>query len=118
MTTRVDVFFLCCVLPYVAVRNAQTAFSTTQKVGTDIQDNKCSWLVVQALERASKAQKAVLIQNYAIDEEAKVQQLGEGDGRSWRERHCVIFEACSSVVVVCHVVRFGCVASDAVDAAL
>lgn len=42
------------------------------KVGTDIQDNKCSWLVVQALERASKAQKAVLMENYAIDDESKV----------------------------------------------
>ncbi|CAM9470845.1 unnamed protein product [Ectocarpus sp. 8 AP-2014] len=47
------------------------------KVGTDIQDNKCSWLVVQALERASKAQKAVLIQNYAIDEEAKIERVKE-----------------------------------------
>ena len=27
------------------------------KIGTDIQDNKCSWLVVQALQRASEAQK-------------------------------------------------------------
>ena len=30
------------------------------KVGTDIQDNKCSWLVVQALDKATPAQRAVL----------------------------------------------------------
>lgn len=34
------------------------------KVGTDIQDNKCSWLVVQALVRASPEQKATLKQHY------------------------------------------------------
>ena len=30
------------------------------KVGTDIEDNKCSWLVVQALERATPEQRAVI----------------------------------------------------------
>ena len=30
------------------------------KIGTDIEDNKCSWLVVQALERATPAQRAVI----------------------------------------------------------
>ena len=30
------------------------------KIGTDIQDNKCSWLVVQALQRAQPPQVAVL----------------------------------------------------------
>ena len=30
------------------------------KVGTDIQDNKCSWLVVQALQRAGGEQRAVI----------------------------------------------------------
>lgn len=41
-------------------------------MGTDIQDNKCSWLVVQALERADTEQKALLLENYAVDEEDKV----------------------------------------------
>jgi farnesyl diphosphate synthase len=31
-----------------------------QQIGTDIQDNKCGWLIVQALDRATDAQKAVL----------------------------------------------------------
>ena len=30
------------------------------KIGTDIEDNKCSWLVVQALERADPQQRAVI----------------------------------------------------------
>lgn len=42
------------------------------QVGTDIQDNKCSWLVVQALQHATPEQRDVLLENYAIDEEEKV----------------------------------------------
>ncbi|KAJ1724382.1 Farnesyl pyrophosphate synthetase [Coemansia erecta] len=34
------------------------------KVGTDIEDNKCSWLVVQALDRVSAEQRQVLNDNY------------------------------------------------------
>ena len=34
--------------------------SVTGKVGTDIQDNKCSWLVVQCLLRASPQQRQIL----------------------------------------------------------
>jgi farnesyl diphosphate synthase len=33
---------------------------TIGKIGTDIQDNKCSWLVVQALQLASPPQRAIL----------------------------------------------------------
>ncbi|CAA6670109.1 unnamed protein product [Spirodela intermedia] len=34
------------------------------KIGTDIEDFKCSWLVVQALERADENQKKILNENY------------------------------------------------------
>ncbi|OAY72641.1 farnesyl pyrophosphate synthase 1-like isoform X2 [Ananas comosus] len=34
------------------------------KIGTDIEDYKCSWLVVQALERADESQKKLLSENY------------------------------------------------------
>lgn len=34
--------------------------SVTGKVGTDIQDNKCSWLVVQCLLRATPQQRQIL----------------------------------------------------------
>ena len=30
------------------------------KIGTDIQENKCSWLVIQALKKATPAQRKVL----------------------------------------------------------
>ena len=30
------------------------------KIGTDIMDNKCSWLINQALDRASSEQRALL----------------------------------------------------------
>ena len=34
--------------------------AVTGKVGTDIEENKCSWLVVQALQRASPSQRNTL----------------------------------------------------------
>jgi farnesyl diphosphate synthase len=42
------------------------------KVGTDIQDNKCSWLVVQALTKANDAQRKILTDNYGKDDAAAV----------------------------------------------
>lgn len=45
------------------------------KVGTDIQDNKCSWLVVQALARATPAQKTILQENYGKWDDAKVAKV-------------------------------------------
>ncbi|NWT76517.1 FPPS synthase, partial [Prunella himalayana] len=49
----------------------------TGKVGTDIQDNKCSWLVVQCLHRASPEQRQVLQENYGCKEPQKVAKVKE-----------------------------------------
>uniref|UniRef100_K3WEV8 Farnesyl pyrophosphate synthase n=1 Tax=Globisporangium ultimum (strain ATCC 200006 / CBS 805.95 / DAOM BR144) TaxID=431595 RepID=K3WEV8_GLOUD len=45
------------------------------KIGTDIQDNKCSWLVVQALQRASGAQKETLKAHYGKDDPAAIAKV-------------------------------------------
>lgn len=44
---------------------------TIGKIGTDILDNKCSWLINQALERASPAQRAILDDSYGRKDSAK-----------------------------------------------
>ena len=46
--------------------------SVTGKVGTDIQDGKCSWLVAAALERASGAQRRKLESNYGSTDDQEV----------------------------------------------
>lgn len=53
---------------------------TLGKIGTDIQDNKCSWLVNQALKIATPEQRKVLEENYGQknkDTEARVKALYE-----------------------------------------
>jgi len=45
------------------------------KIGTDIQDNKCSWLVVQALSRATPEQRTILEENYADDVPEKIAKV-------------------------------------------
>jgi len=52
--------------------------SVLGKIGTDIQDNKCSWLVNQALRLASADQRKVLDANYGRKDaaaEAKVKEV-------------------------------------------
>lgn len=41
------------------------------KIGTDIMDNKCSWLVNQALQRATPEQRKVLEENYGHKDSTK-----------------------------------------------
>jgi farnesyl diphosphate synthase len=48
------------------------------KIGTDIQDNKCSWLINQALKKVTPEQRKVLEDNYGqkdSEKEAKVKAL-------------------------------------------
>lgn len=49
----------------------------TGKVGTDIQDNKCSWLVVQCLRRVTPEQRQILEENYGCKEPEKVAKVKE-----------------------------------------
>ncbi|XP_041430096.1 uncharacterized protein LOC414582 isoform X2 [Xenopus laevis] len=49
--------------------------SVTGKIGTDIQDNKCGWLVVEALKRVSPEQRQVLEENYGRNEPDKVHRV-------------------------------------------
>nr|2QIS_A Chain A, Farnesyl pyrophosphate synthetase [Homo sapiens] len=49
--------------------------SVTGKIGTDIQDNKCSWLVVQCLQRATPEQYQILKENYGQKEAEKVARV-------------------------------------------
>jgi farnesyl diphosphate synthase len=51
---------------------------TLGKIGTDIQDNKCSWLVNTALTKVTPEQRKVLEENYGRKDsanEAKIKQL-------------------------------------------
>lgn len=50
---------------------------TIGKVGTDIQDNKCSWMVVQALQRCTPAQRTILENNYGQWDDKKVRKVKE-----------------------------------------
>ncbi|KAI8851786.1 geranyltranstransferase [Chytridium lagenaria] len=43
------------------------------KIGTDIEDNKCSWLINQALSKASAEQRVLLDSNYGQKDAAKVE---------------------------------------------
>ncbi|CAJ0966315.1 unnamed protein product [Ranitomeya imitator] len=49
--------------------------SITGKIGTDIQDNKCGWLVVEALKRVTPEQRDILKENYGQDDTEKVQRV-------------------------------------------
>jgi len=45
------------------------------KIGTDIQDNKCSWLVNQALKICTPEQRQILNENYGQNDPQKIQRV-------------------------------------------
>ncbi|KAJ4863564.1 polyprenyl synthetase domain-containing protein [Trichoderma breve] len=47
-------------------------YEITGKHGTDIQDKKCSWLIIEALSRANEEQRKRLLQNYGKKEPSHV----------------------------------------------
>jgi farnesyl diphosphate synthase len=47
------------------------------KIGTDIQDHKCSWLCVQALKRMNQAQRERFEANYGKDDQACIANIKE-----------------------------------------
>ncbi|XP_049638250.1 farnesyl pyrophosphate synthase-like isoform X1 [Suncus etruscus] len=49
--------------------------SMTGKIGTDIEDNKCSWLVVQCMQQASPEQRQILQENYGQKDPKKVAKV-------------------------------------------
>ncbi|UYV63059.1 FDPS [Cordylochernes scorpioides] len=50
-------------------------YATLGKIGTDIEDAKCSWLVVKALENATEAQKDIINQYYGINNPDAVNKI-------------------------------------------
>lgn len=48
---------------------------TLGKIGTDIQDNKCSWLVNTALAKATPEQRKILDENYGIKDAQKEKKV-------------------------------------------
>lgn len=51
--------------------------NVTGKIGTDIQDNKCTWLAVLCMQRATEAQKQIMRDCYGKDGKFCEQILGQ-----------------------------------------
>ncbi|GAB0092799.1 farnesyl pyrophosphate synthase [Sergentomyia squamirostris] len=49
--------------------------AVTGKIGTDIQDGKCSWLAVVCLQRATAAQKKIMKEHYGKHNEESIQRI-------------------------------------------
>ena len=45
------------------------------KIGTDIEDGKCTWLAAECIQRANAAQKAIMVECYGHNDPAKVERV-------------------------------------------
>lgn len=45
------------------------------KIGTDIQDHKCTWLLVNALERCSPSQRQIIETNLGVDDKESIARV-------------------------------------------
>lgn len=64
-------------IKYSSLLQIDNDFSDYQSgtIGTDIQNNKCTWLAVTCIERATKAQKQLFMQNYGQNDVVKVNTI-------------------------------------------
>ncbi|XP_078448642.1 farnesyl pyrophosphate synthase isoform X2 [Lampetra planeri] len=67
----------------------------TGKIGTDIEDNKCGWLVVQALKKASPEQRIILEENYGRHDVEKIARVKDVYTALELERVYHEYEDCS-----------------------
>ena len=69
------------------------------KVGTDIQDSKCGWLVVQALKMANKEQRRVIEDNYGKDSPECIERVKQVYNELSLENHFRDYEEKSYVEI-------------------
>ncbi|KAG8409261.1 hypothetical protein J3459_017165 [Metarhizium acridum] len=50
-------------------------YAVTGKHGTDIQDNKCTWFIIEALSRANNEQRQRLLQGYGKKDASRVDEV-------------------------------------------
>jgi len=70
---------LCCMGIYFQAQDDMLdcygTFEQIGKDGTDIQEKKCGWLVVKALQRCTPRQRKIIEDNYGIWDDAKVAKV-------------------------------------------
>lgn len=71
---------------------------TLGKIGTDIQDNKCSWLICSALKVATPEHRAVIEENYGKDDAECIQRIKD----VYKYASCPVM----LVLITCYVLGF------------